>query len=143
MGFDIAVTEEAFEGNEDRSWAKSRLGFNTCRSRTLDVSAFLPAHVADKGAIPSGTFLAEVGGGSTKLGPWDPAGAADCVGVLFNTTKVGRGDGTDLATAADIGVPVMWQGIVDVNKLPVFAGTDLGQFGAAAVEDLPQIRFED
>lgn len=145
-GFDIAVTEEAWAGNEDRRWMGTRMGANQCRSATLDVSAFLAAHIADKGAIPSGTVLGEITA-SKKLGPYNP-GAADgtetAVGFLFTTTKVGDGTAASLATAADVGAALYWgPGIIKTGKLPVFSGTTLGELDAAALVDLAHfIRFE-
>lgn len=249
MPFDIAVDEQEFGANEDRSWLGARKGTNTCRSKTLDVSAFSAAHITS-GAIPSGTALAELPSG--KLGPYSPAGSAgtgddvaevstitrtatggtfnilingdasddidasaavtaaaiqaavrainpdfaeftvagaaggpftmtavgmegenidvaiddsaatgggDVVaeatagaagdlgtgfGLLFNTTPVGRlGSDTNLATAADVGVPVFWEGIVKRSKLPTFAGTNVGEIDDAFEADMPHIRFED
>lgn len=144
-GFDIAVETEGFEGNEDRTWIGTRMGMLDCRSVTLDVSAFLAAHVSAKGAIPSGTVLAKIS--ATGLyGPYNPAGAGGlevAAGFLFNTTKVGNGTGTDLASAADVGVPLYWHGIVKESKLPAFAGTVLGELDADAKTDLAHfIRFE-
>lgn len=143
-GFDIAVTTEGFEGNEDRRWLGSRMGTQDMRSVTLDVSTFLAAHLADKGAIPSGTVLAKIT--ATGLyGPYDPAGDDGlevAAGFLFSTTKVGNGTGADLASAADVGVALFWTGIVKTSKLPAFAGTALGELDSGAQNDLPMIRFE-
>lgn len=252
MPFDIGVVEESFGINENRSWLKSTKGFDTCRSVTLDVSAFSAAHIAG-GAIPSGTVLALLASG--KYGPYVPqdtggvttddvtptwtitrtatggvvtpilngksgddlavvaattaaaiqaalraisnefasvtvtgadggpftvtgvgfdddltfaiddsdatggtvvvaAGTAGATGtsgtaagLLFNTTPVGsslaRAGTVDLTTAADVGVPMLWEGIVDYTLLPVFAGTDIGQIDAEARADLPSIRWEN
>jgi hypothetical protein len=249
MAFDIDPGDEVeFKANEDRSWLLAMKGMDTCRSVTLDVSAFSAAHIAN-GAIPSGTVLTKLA--NTKYGPYVPAdtagvttddvtevstitrtatggvfkvlvdglttadisaaaavtaaaiqaairaispayasvtvtgsaggpftvtwvglagplsvdvddteatggtvtiaeataGAAGtsgtAAGLLFNTTRVGRlGSGTDLSTAADVGVPMMWEGIIDRSKLPAFAGTDVGQLDAAAEADMPSFRFE-
>jgi head decoration protein D len=144
-GFDIAVTVEGFEGNEDRRWLGTRKGTQDMRSITLDVSTFLPAHLADKGAIPSGTVLGKIT--ATGLyGPYDNAasdGRQTAAGFLFTTTKVGTGTGADLATAADVGVALFWTGIIKQSKLPAFAGTVLGELDSAALVDLASwIRFE-
>lgn len=144
-GFDIAVTTEGFEGNEDRRWMGTRKGTLDMRSITLDVSTFLAAHLADKGAIPSGTVLAKIT--STGLyGPYDPAGADGldiAAGFLFSTTQVGNGSGADLASAADVGVALFWTGVVKTSKLPAFAGTVLGELDANARTDMAGwIRFE-
>lgn len=146
MGFDIKVKSEAFTGNEDRSWLGTRLSEQWApRSVTLDVSAFLPAHVSAKGAIPSGCILAKIT--ATGLyGPYTPGGAGGlevAAGILFNTTKVGDGTGNDLATAADVGAPMMWAGVVKASKLPDFAGTAIGEADAGAKTTLGNfIRFE-
>lgn len=144
-GFDIAVTTEGFEGNEDRRWLGSRMGTLDMRSVTLDVSTFLAAHVSVKGGIPSGCVLAKIT--ATGLyGPYDDAavdGRAVAQGFLFTTTKVGNGTGADLASAADVGVALYWHGIIKESKLPAFAGTVLGELDAAARTDLIHfIRFE-
>lgn len=68
-GFDIAVTEEAWAGNEDRRWLGSRMGADQNRSGTLDVSTFSAAHLAAKGAIPSGTLLGQIAS-TKKWGPY-------------------------------------------------------------------------
>jgi hypothetical protein len=124
------------------------MGADQCRSITLDVSSFLAAHVAAKGAIPSGTVLARITA-SGLYGPYDPAGAdgfETAAGILFNTTRVGPsiiGATIDLATAADVAVPLFWgPGIVKRNFLPVFAGTAIGELDAGAEADLVHIRFE-
>jgi hypothetical protein len=54
---DLAIVEETF-GNGDRSWAKSRLGFDQCRPGTLDLSTFDSSYYAANGYIPSGTPVA-------------------------------------------------------------------------------------
>jgi hypothetical protein len=146
MAFDIKVKTQTFSGNEDRRWLGTRLGADQCRSITLDVSTFLAAHLAAKGAIPSGTVLGIIT--ATGLyGPYDDAavdGRAVARGFLFNTTKVGDGTWLDLATAADVGVPMFWgPGIIKEAFLPLFAGTVLGELDANARTDLVHfIRFE-
>jgi len=60
MGFDIQVQTHDISGNEDRRWLATRKGYDTARPITLDVSAFSAAHIAAKGAIPSGTVLAKI-----------------------------------------------------------------------------------
>lgn len=147
MGFEIKVKSEAFTGNEDRSWLGTRLSEQWMpRSITLDASLFLPAHVSAKGAVPSGTVLAKI----TATGlyaPYDPAavgtGQQVAVGLLFNTTKLGDGTGNDLATAADVGAPLFWAGVVKKSKMPAFAGTVLGELDAGGETALANfIRFE-
>lgn len=145
MAFDIAVTEQDYGGNEDRRWTATRKGYDTCRSVTLDVSTFLAAHISAKGAIPSGTLLGKITA-TGKYGPYDDAasdGRQTCAGLLFNTTTVGKaGSGTDLSTAADVGVPLFWEGNVIEANLPAFTGTVLGEIDANAKTDLKFIRFE-
>lgn len=138
MGFDIKVKTEQFTGNEDRSWLGARLNTEWMpRSITLDVSVgFLAAHVNVKGAIPSGTALGKITA-SGLYGPYDPYtpatdGRQTAAGLLFNTTKVGDGTGTDLATAGDVGAPLFWAGVVKASKLPTFSGTSIGTLDAGA-----------
>jgi hypothetical protein len=146
MGLDFTVTEHDFLGAEDRRWLGTRMGTDQCRSIMLDASAFLAAHLADKGGVPSGTVLGQI----TATGlyaPYNPAGADGTEvarGFLFNTTKLGDGSGLDLATAADVGTALYWgPGIIKTAFLPVFAGTVLGELDAAAQVDLAHfIRFE-
>lgn len=146
-GFGIAVETEDYPGNEDRRWLGTRSGADQCRSITLDVSTFVAAHVTDKGAIPSGTILAKITA-TGKYGPYDPAAVdgreieADCL-LLFNTTKVGNGTGTDLATAEDVGVPGYWgPGIIKQSFLPAFAGTVAGEIHADVRAAMTHIRWE-
>ena len=150
MGFDIAITTKDYAGNEDRTWLKTRKGFDTCRSVTLDVSTFLAAHISAKGAIPSGTILGKITA-TGKYGPYDDAasdGRQTAAGFLFNTTEVGGrgpyGSGSDavLASAADVGAPMLWEGVIDESRLPAFAGTVLGEIDANARTDLKFVRFE-
>jgi hypothetical protein len=146
MAFDIGVKTKTFSGNEDRRWLGTRMGADQCRSITLDVSAFLAAHFTDKGAIPSGTVLAKIT--ATGLyGPYTTAGAGGlevAAGLLFNTTPIGTvGDGSDFATASDVGAPLFWgPGIVKESYLPLNAGTTNGEIDAAGKADLPMIRWE-
>jgi hypothetical protein len=146
-GFDIAVTEEAFSGNEDRRWMGARKGADTCRSVTLDVSTFAAVHVTTgNGGIPSGTVLAKITA-SGKYGPYDPAAAdgreieANCL-FLFSKTKVGDGSGADLATAADVGAAGLWEGIIKESRLPAFAGTVAGELHADVKAAMTHCRFE-
>lgn len=148
MAFDIAVETKAYSGNEDRRWLKTRKGFDTCRSGTLDVSLFAAEHLSDKGAIPSGTVLGIVTA-SGLLGPYDTDasnGLQTAVGFLFNTTTVGKdGSDTALATAANVGVPYLWEGVVSEAYLPAtllsWTTTD-GELDAGAKADLTHIKFE-
>jgi hypothetical protein len=242
MGFDIKLKPEEVYSNEDRSWAASSLGFDQCRSITLDASAFAAAHLTAKGAVPSGTVLEKLASGlygpytgavavkevqtitrtatggtfiltfdgeptaaidasaavtaaviqaalellpnvdiddikvtGSAGGPFTltfggqyegtnvpaivvtdsgtggtvsiaqtTAGVAGAAGLLFNTTPLGTiGDGSDLATAGDVGAPLFWMGIVKTSKLPVFSGTNNGELDADARTALSHIRFED
>lgn len=144
-GVDIGVTEEDYSGNEDRRWLGARLGTDSMRSVTLDVSTFAAAHLSAKGAVPSGTVLARITA-TGKYGPYDPAagdGRNVAAGHLFSTTKVGAGDGSDLATASDVGVALFWHGIVKEAFLPAFDGTVAGELSVAARTALSEhIRYE-
>lgn len=147
---DVAIREHEYSGNEDRTWTATRKGYDTCRSLTLDVSTFDAAHIAAKGAIPSGTVIAKITA-SGKYGPYDPEAddgreiAEDGrLFLLFNTTRVGGG-GSDvnLNTAADVGAPGFWEGVVIADNLPSFEGTDAGELDGKAVYALQNhIRFE-
>lgn len=66
-------------------------------------------------------------------------------GFLFTTTKVGNGTGSDLASAANVGTALYWgPGIVHVQYLPTFSGTNVGELDAAARTDLSNfIKFDD
>lgn len=145
-GVDISVVTDDFGGAEDRRWCGARAGMDLCRSITLDVSTFIAAHVNVKGAIPSGIVLGRITA-TGKYGPYDPAaldGRQVAAGHLLNTTKVGNGTGTDLATAPDVGVALFWgPGIVKESFLPAFAGTVAGELDAAARAALAEhIRYE-
>lgn len=66
-GINLKVTTDSWSAG-DLSWLKSRKGFDTCRSITLDLSLFAAAHYAD-GKIPSGIALGKVTA-SGKYGPY-------------------------------------------------------------------------
>lgn len=136
---DLSVREYEYGGNEDRRWSPTRKGWDTCRSITLDVSTFVAAHIAAKGAIPSGTVLGKISA-TGKYGPYDDAasdGRQTAVGFLFNTMPVGTaGSDTALASAPDVGATLMWEGVIDETFLPAFTGTALGELDANARTDL-------
>lgn len=145
---DIAVNSQTVGGNEDRRWAAVfAKGYDTCRSITLDVSTFLAAHVADKGAIPSGTVLGKITA-SGKYGPYDDTavdGRQTAAGFLFNTTEVGygiKGSDVDLSTAPDVGGALYWEGVITEAYLPTFVGTVLGEIDTNGKADLKFCRFE-
>lgn len=144
-GLNIGVTSEDILAAEDRRWLGTRLGTDQCRSITLDASSFLAYHVSERGLVPSGIVLGIIT--ATGLyGPYDNAavdGREVARGLLFNSTKLGDGSGADLATAADVGAPLFWMGVVKISKLPTFAGGNVGELDAAAQTDLASfIRFE-
>ena len=147
MGFDTTIRTVDVSGNEDRTWLLTRKGFDTCRSVMLDVSTFAAAHLEAKGAIPSGTVLAK-NSSSGKYEPYKPAGSngTDVArGFLFNTTKVGGPDGdsdTVLSTAADLAVPMLWEGVIDESQLPAFTGTTDGEIDTNGKADLTHCVFE-
>ena len=145
MGLDIKVTSEDYLGNEDRRWLGARLGADVCRSITLDASAFAAWHISERGFLPSGTVLGKITA-SGLYGPYDNAaldGREVAAGLLFNSTRLGNPEGTDLATAGDQGAPLFWMGIVKISYLPAFAGGNTGELDAAAQVDLQNfIRFE-
>ena len=76
---------------------------------------------------------------------FDLADATDRSAIVLDTTKVGVGDGSDLATAADVGVALYWgPGVIKTAFLPAFSGTTDGELDANASTDLAHfIRFED
>lgn len=142
MAFDISVRPEQVTANEDRRWAAHRKGYDSCRPITLDMSAFAAAHIDAKGAIPSGTVLARITA-TGKYGPYTAAavdGLETAAGFLFSTTPVDSA--YTLATAADVGAGLFWEGIVNQDYLPAFTGTPGGELDAAARAELPHIRFE-
>lgn len=138
MGFDIGVRDEEVFLNEDRSWLGTRLGADQCRSITIDPTLFLPAHIAEKGALPSGLVLAESVANPGIYGPYDNGNAdlAVAAGLLFSTTVV------DLDADFPVGVALFWLGVVKQSKLPAFAGTAAGEIDAGGRADLPMIRWE-
>lgn len=149
MAFNPTVRDASTTTNEDRRWIKTLMGYDQCRSATLDISAFLPAHIADKAAIPSGTVIAKITA-TNKYGPYTPAGAGGlevAAGFLFNSVPLTQmmGMAVNLATAPDVAATLYWgPGIIDQDKLPTFAGVagGAGLLDAAARADLVHIRFE-
>jgi hypothetical protein len=82
-------TENAFVG-EDHSWLKSRLGFDTARTITLDLSLFDADDDYPNGFIPSGKMVAKLGTG--LYGPYDNSlggAATDEVQSLTRTSTGG------------------------------------------------------
>lgn len=135
---DISVRAEETFNSEDRSWTRTKKGYDTCKTVTLDVSTFAAAHIAT-GALPSGTVLGRITA-SGKYGPYDADavnGLETAKGFLFNTTKIGElGSDTDLSAAADVAVPMMVEGEIEEGSLPSFTGTTDGELDAAAEVDL-------
>lgn len=71
-------------------------------------------------------------------------GTEEAAGILFTTTQVGKaGDGSDFATASDVGAALFWTGVVKTAFLPVFSGTNKGELDDEARETLSMIRWED
>jgi hypothetical protein len=151
MAFNPAVTDLGEYANEDRRWIKTLLGYDQCRSITLDVSTFAAGHLAATGAIPSGVVLGKITA-TGKYGPYDTDGADGrqvAAGFLFNSvnlvTAPGPGADAALASLPDVGATLYWgPGIVDQDKLPTFTVTgNEGLLDSAARTDLAaHIRFE-
>ena len=131
MGWNTTLTSESFAG-EDRSWTKSKKGYDTCRSITIDFSLFTAGTHFPNGYLPSGLVLGVVTA-TGRYGPYsDAAGDGRTVarGFLFSSVYVN--DAASRAAAA-----LFWEGIVDTTELPAGHGLD-----ANARTDLPSIRFE-
>jgi hypothetical protein len=101
---DISIKPEEVFQNEDLSWLGTRDGRNNMRSITLDSDLFDDAHIAEKGAVPSGTALAEYAPG--LYGPYG-AGLVDTdeTQVITRTSTAGTftitvtdGDGVETTT---------------------------------------------
>lgn len=73
MAFNPAVRDVVATQNEDRRWIATLMGYDQCRSVTLDSSAFDADHLTKKGALPSGLVLAKLASG--KYGPYGASGA--------------------------------------------------------------------
>lgn len=134
MGFDLTLTSETFLG-EDRSWLKSKKGFNTARTVTLDFSLFVAGTHAPNGVLPSGLVLARLTA-TGRYGYYSDAGTAgagtDTAHGLLLTSVTFPASGTGRAAAA-----MLFEGIVDTTELPSGHGLT-----TAARADLTQIRFE-
>ena len=134
MGVNLTVRSESW-GAEDRSWTKSTKGYNTCRSKTLDLALFDPEDHYPNGYLPSGIVLGVV----TATGRYVPytdaathgAGSDVARGFLFSSVTVPED------TAERIGVPLMWEGIIDTTELPLNHGLT-----TAARADLIHFLFE-
>ena len=148
MAFNPTVRDATVTHNEDRRWIKTLMGYDQCRSVTLDVSTFLAQHIAAKGGLPSGLVLARITA-TGKYGPYTTGGAGGlevAAGFLFNSVMFVGGSGVNLATHPDVAATLYWgPGIIDQDKLPTFAGVagGAGLLDAAARADLGMhIRFE-
>lgn len=154
MGFNPVVRDVATFANEDRRWIATLMGYDQCRSITLDVSTFPAALLTKTGALPSGLVLAKAASGG-KYVPYITAAldsTAVAVGFLFNSVNL-VADPTfvdDPATAADPGATLYWgPGIINMDYLPVpspnWAAVTgaAGKLDAAAIVDLGvHLRFE-
>lgn len=102
-------------------------------------------NVAQMTATPTGgtgtVTIATTTAGGAELGT---GGTETAAGLLFSSTRLGNSDGSDLATAADVGVALFWgPGIVKLSWLPTFAGGNAGELDAAGQAELSNfIRFE-
>ena len=117
-----------------------RKGYDAARSIMLDASTFTVDHVSAKGAIQSGTALAE----TVTPGLYKPheLGVDPFAGLLLTTTAVGDGTGTDLATANNIAVAMVWEGIIDETYLPVPENSETdGTVDAAAKASAAGVNF--
>lgn len=138
MGMDIQIKPEEVFQNEDRRWLGTRKGTLDMRSMTLGSHLFEAAHIADKGAVPSGTALGQYPNG--LVGPYDPDGGDEggvFVGHLWSTTKI------DIENEAPIGVAVFWTGVVKYEHLPTFDGVTTGMVDADFMGSSTDIRYED
>ena len=72
MAFNPTVRDVQSVANEDRRWIKTLMGYDQCRSVTLDISTFDADHLTKKGALPSGIVLTKLGSG--KYGAYKGAG---------------------------------------------------------------------
>lgn len=141
-GTSIGITTENYQKGSDKSWIGARMGMNTMRSITLDISTFDAEHVAN-GYVPSGIALGIITA-TQKYGPYDDTaldGRQVCRGHLFEEVKIV----TSAAADADPGAALFWTGVVKLSKLPQFTGTGnlKGEIDAAAQTDLAAwIRYE-
>lgn len=140
-GTSIAISTETFNKASDKSWIGTRMGLDTMRSITLDISAFDAEHVQN-GYLPSGILLGIITA-TSKYGPYNDAaldGSQVCRGHLFEEVKV-----VDKTTDPDPGAALFWTGVVKESKLPQFTGTGnlKGEVDAAArVDGAGWIRYE-
>ena len=78
--------------------------------------------------------------GTTTAGV--PAHTGTDYGLLFSSTKAGlTNTGSDKATAADVGIAVVWEGMVNQNFLPTFVTTKLGLVDANFRAHLPLMKW--
>lgn len=147
MAFNPAVRDVVETSNEDRRWIKTLMGYDQCRSVTLDLSTFDADHLTEKGALPSGLVLGLISA-TGKYGPYDNTavdGRAVARGFLFNSVAIPAAYGVarSLATADDCAATLYWgPGIVDQDFLPTFATATIGLLDSAGRTDLTHIRFE-
>lgn len=138
MGFNLEVKTDVW-GVDDKSWLATMKGMTTCRSITLDVTAFHADHIVN-GFIPSGIVLGKITA-SGLYGPYDNAlsnGLEVAAGLLFDGAQVKRNADTISKTSGAL----FWEGVVRQSKMPVFPNTAKGEVDAPARVDLPTIRWE-
>lgn len=119
MGFDLTLDTSASYAGEDRSWTKSKKGYDTCRSITLDLSLFTAGTHFPNGYLPSGLVLGVVTA-TGRYGPYlDAAGDGRTVarGFLFSSSYVKNATGRQSAA-------LMIEGIIDTTELPTGHGLD-------------------
>lgn len=108
---DLKFEQDQAFVNDDKSWIANRLGFDTARTVTLDLSTFTEALHYPNGFIPSGVAIAKMEPGPNSLyGLYDNAGATPgaevqtitrtSTGGTFTITVNGETTGTIPAGAA-------------------------------------------
>jgi hypothetical protein len=119
VGYDLKhETDGTFLGTS-KAWTPTRMGYDTMRSVTLDLSAFtLATHYPD-GYLRSGLVIAL----NTSTSLWVPYVNAGANGTgipgghLFDDVRVRSTNTTGRAVGA-----LYWEGIVTVSRLPVNSG---------------------
>jgi hypothetical protein len=132
---DLKFEDDGSFTNDDKSWLASRMGIDTARSITLDLSLFTSGTHYPNGFIPSGVTLGKVTA-TGRYGPYNNAlatGQEVNAGHLLSAVEVRSTNTTGRAAAA-----LFWNGIVREARLPANHGLD----AAGKTDVAAHIRYE-
>lgn len=132
---DLVFETESTLAQDDKSWLATRMGIDTARSITLDLSLFTGGTHYPNGFIPSGVALGKVTA-TNRYGPYNDAlatGVEVLRGHLLSAVVVRATNTAGKAAGA-----LFWHGVVKESRLPANHGLD----AAGKADVIHDIRYE-